>query len=98
MKHTPGPWGIFNIDRFAIGECENESDHTLGRIIAVTCHHPTDPFFGIPDKEAKANANLIAAAPDLLETAKKAKDLIGNRDFAEAYKVLYWAIAKAEDK
>jgi len=50
-KHTPGPWRIELYENFIVS----------GTIsIATTCHNP--------DRETtKANARLIAAAPDLLE-------------------------------
>ena len=67
-KHTPGLWGIFNIDNYTVGECENTK--TLGRVIAVTAHHSVNPFYGIENEEARANARLRAAAPDLLKALK----------------------------
>ena len=90
--HTPGPWGIFNIDNYTIGECENTK--TLGRVIAVTAHHSVNPFYGIENEEAKANARLVAAAPDLLAACKEAEQKF--RVETETYKMLVAAIAKAE--
>lgn len=54
------------------------------------------------DDEGQANANLIAAAPDLLEAIKAARDLWGdylppgNSNAMKAMKLVNAAIAKAE--
>lgn len=72
MRHTPGPWHI----------AENE-DNSFGRVtfrtICATSENGT-PFQLCLNsnyenleqaEERKANANLIAAAPDLLEACKQ---------------------------
>ena len=107
MKHTPGPWKIIGerdlledgiddlmIVAFQVGPDAEDDDIYITNI----GQGPVSPINESEhSKENLANARLIAAAPDLLEAAKKALDLIGNNEsLAEAYKVLYWAIAKAE--
>jgi len=63
MTHTPGPWRIDgHPGREAL---EIHSGH---RRIAKSLYE-----YGSEDNEADANAALIAAAPDLLEACKLAK-------------------------
>lgn len=65
-KHTPGPWVTFPADVGSVA-CP------VGTRVLKYGHHPiADAFFGYQQgmpsyDEAKANARLIAAAPDLLE-------------------------------
>ena len=83
-KHTPGPWKQ-NEDTGM-----NDSGVILDHIGTVIV---TD-IYGRTDEEAEANANLIAAAPDLLaalEAAVKHISLIGT----EVGNMLEAAIAKA---
>jgi hypothetical protein len=72
-KHTPGPWkaewGTFRLagqpDRLnqcVIGTPKNSNG---GQIVTTTIRGPLHDI-----EEAKANAHLIAAAPDLLQAAK----------------------------
>jgi len=69
VKHTKGPWLVrphWNDEaRFEVFP-DREVEFGSPAEIADVCAHSADDF----DKEvaeAKANANLIAAAPDLLE-------------------------------
>ena len=68
MKHTPGPW-----------ETGKPYEHCKNSWFSVVFSPAkTDAFhspraaeaLGVTKKEAVANANLIAAAPDLLEALK----------------------------
>lgn len=63
MTHTPGPW--------AVGLREDQTIFTenLLRVATVEC----------PRKEWKANARLIAAAPDLLEALEMVRDADNDR-------------------
>jgi len=69
VKFTPGPWATYN------ASCHSEStdivvaDDTNDRI-CVTCPQSTEG-------QELANANLIAAAPDLYEALVKANYIIG---------------------
>lgn len=61
-EHTPGPWRVY---RATAGH------HVIGIGTAVSGGGITDGGFGVwggGDAESLANATLIAAAPDLLET------------------------------
>ena len=90
-KHTPGPW-----------------------ILHPTAHHPAVRSIGTPDTGPrrictvgtmngnpvdKANARIIAAAPELLEAVIELKDVCNRpsaaRTRAEAWRKLDKAIAKA---
>lgn len=72
-KHTPGPWEPRQRQDGVISE-HGDSPWTVaarGRLIA-TIHSQGG--------EELANANLIAAAPDLLALAREAREFLGNLD------------------
>jgi hypothetical protein len=85
-KRTPGPW-IANIENSGSGYPRIESEHEHGVVndgwIICDCEGP----------DGKANARLIAAAPELLEACKK---LIYQPDLQVAIDAARVAIAKAE--
>lgn len=95
-KHTPTPWWVGGID----------NDEVHCRIFAkdmgcnVHIKLVDAPSVGglIPDDQLKANARLIAAAPDLLEALRNISDLYdsdeGCRSLPE-YIAARAAIAKA---
>ena len=60
MKHTPGPWNIEKEDGEFIAIYSSKSS---GSILLAD-------VLDIYGKESKANARLIAAAPDLLEACQ----------------------------
>ena len=61
-KHTQGPWRtLWGQDTMAVETADD-------RIVASADFDDDDD--GIPYDECKANANLIAAAPDLLEACE----------------------------
>jgi hypothetical protein len=61
-KHTPGPWVVFGcLDRFPGIEAADLS------IVIWGDKHDESGVKGETHEESIANANLIAAAPDLLE-------------------------------
>lgn len=88
MKHTPGPWGQHSIF-YHINGADNEG------ICEVRTTYRTKP-------EAEANARLIAASPELLESLKEISgcmrswfDEFGGRDEHQAV-VLNTLIKNAE--
>lgn len=90
MTHTPGPWYAEGSD---IGSAENI---TVGVAIAGR----TDDGY-ISHAQVQANANLMAAAPDLLDALKDALDVMGDwgADGDPAWAgVAKAAIAKAEGR
>lgn len=67
MKHTPGPWNLHagyvygeNMQKYLIADTFDFM-HTNKAAARHSCISP---------EESEANANLITAAPDLLEAAK----------------------------
>jgi hypothetical protein len=95
MSHTPGPW---------------EQDPTgdlawwfIGTADKVVCECvESDELTDLAPSESKANARLIAAAPDLLAALRDLlSDAASSGDPAIAEAIVanaYAAIAKAEDK
>ena len=66
-KHTPGPWFVFGNGHCVGGPyLEDPEQPTAG--VAMCGMRLRDP------EEAAANANLIAAAPDLLAAAEEVYD------------------------
>jgi hypothetical protein len=69
-KHTPGPWDIetpFEPDSYSIVQAGLEA-YEWQFIAQIPVGIPADGMF--PRQEAKANARLIASAPDLLEALR----------------------------
>lgn len=61
FEGTRGPWKVRSSTIGSVGT-ENKLVHI--------CMEPIDPYLGM-DGEDKANMNLIAAAPELLEALQK---------------------------
>lgn len=66
-KHTPGPWRVSygvarrpGIDNFPLAIRSEAGEHI------IETASPDAPTFGCSPSEARANARLIAAAPELL--------------------------------
>lgn len=91
MKHTPGAWEVKIVEG-------NNHDEVYASI------QPGVAFvgkIGVYKKklsmEAKANAYLIAAAPELLEALKRAVQIMKDDDyFPQEYEGFEQAIARAE--
>lgn len=61
VKHTPGPWKVFNgVDIFP------DDDDTKATKHIAHCAPDDRPQCVLTTEERRSNANLIAAAPDLL--------------------------------
>lgn len=95
-KHTPGPWKWATIGDYAyvIGKpewpCRSNGINGEWEVAQV------DDLIGEHDAEVKANARLIAAAPELLDAAREALFYITDIDNAHrSVKLLRAAIAKA---
>ena len=73
MKHTPGPWTItpdeVRINQTKMQVLEISSEEMPYWIAYVQSSKPYTDYKG----DSKANANLIAAAPDMYEALKKAE-------------------------
>jgi hypothetical protein len=104
-KHTPGPWLIAN-DHVATHVKHHpwcaDIRRATGPMIASLQAYPSgdrDPDWDYTNDQAKADARLIAAAPDLLEACKLAArywDGEYNHDQSHVTRALSAAIAKAE--
>jgi hypothetical protein len=84
-KHTPGPWKVSGGGNAPVIQAQDDT------WICTSCA-PTK-------EEARNNARIIAAAPDLLEAANSALKLLRGSGFTEstgAVIQLKAAIAKAE--
>ena len=89
VKHTMGPWYL---DFDTVSTEPRRKGYVLAQV----------SFGSIDPDEVKANAHLIAAAPELLDACKQA--VVRLHDISELWKVYSWptiellekAIAKAE--
>lgn len=92
--HTPGPWRYDN-DALLPDEWYMDGPVTAGgRFIAAAITSPETEGPGLP--EAKANARLIAAAPDLLAALEGL--LAITNSYAPEAKVAQIAIAKTRSE
>lgn len=94
-KHTPGPWKLidrgesFELARYWIGAGETD------------WRGPSEICSVLTNKDTKANARLIAAAPEMLEALKAALGMsspIDRYENAKLFELIEAAIAKAEGK
>lgn len=67
--HTPGPWDTAYNDPFTV--LRNTGDKTYRFVAMTDSRHDTGRQDDTRVGEDLANARLIAAAPDLLEAAKR---------------------------
>lgn len=81
FKGTPGPWVI---DEWSMTGINSESKHVA--LVNYSHHGLPNDVYG---DEHEANANLIAAAPELLEALIEIRKLVAHHDKADL------AIAKA---
>jgi hypothetical protein len=69
--HTPGPWNV--IDYLYVGVVDDEDNPNGGYVKTYICD--CNFMHSIPDgKEMRANARLIAAAPDMLDLLKSIRN------------------------
>ena len=93
MSHTPGPW--------AIEKCPKAQAATDGRDWPWMVNYNDGEYEGhlalVQTQNAEANARLIAAAPELLESLKMMLEMSEMGGFGKAYAedVARAAIAKA---
>jgi len=92
-KHTPGPWN-------AVGTWVENQNEDFIDVYICTCDSEIigQSYLGRSDAEDRANARLIAAAPDLLEACQGAAHILQYcPDKQEkAVALLLAAIAKAK--
>jgi type VI protein secretion system component VasF len=87
-NHTPGPWKV--VDRHIFTD---EKDY---QTIAYTDDHRNRQ--ARPAKETEANAQLMAAAPELLEACQRVMQLAISAQGDEIFAEVRAAIAKATQK
>jgi hypothetical protein len=96
--HTPAPWATNGADGLSVAAVDIL---TGGKLLIATAHGLELGGGFIPSvDEGKANARLIAAAPELLEALKEIDKRMGfclNRSISadEAYDSFYQGIVKA---
>lgn len=67
MKHTPGPWKLYQAQEHSTLEVQDGcGTHSKNAVVHWAGFDSSDK----PQAEKLANARLITAAPDLLEAAK----------------------------
>ncbi len=104
MKHTKGKWTASIGDRGATIQINNDFNHPLSFDLKFP-----DKFAQTElHEEAKANANLIASAPEMLKALKRVNECLDNQfqdrgelvpsRIVDAYLIIEMAIAKAEGK
>lgn len=93
IKHTPGPWQVSGLAvigtrdvRVNFGSGDEIKKESICRVTAKS-----------DAGEDRANANLIAAAPEMLETLKLVTDNCGNPNCSTC-KAVRATIAKAEGR
>ena len=83
MTHTPGPWYVEG-ESYNVGEAEvivSGIPNGGGRIVAWTANsYEADSDNETTTAEDRANARLIAAAPDLLEACEVANRFFEQND------------------
>lgn len=86
MSHTPGPWEVFEGGNFVrvVAQGYHERRVASGYLggpfsVAEMNYCATENYEPDPQK-ALANANLIAAVPDLLQALTQIRDALRDRD------------------
>lgn len=76
-KHTPGPW-ITDDDTEVIAKIPSDSPNKSSPDILTICRAvDVEIYADNRSGSTAANARLIAAAPDLLDVAKRLDDAVG---------------------
>ena len=96
MKHTPGTWIACEDDeREGMPFIPIETETDLVAQVEPDMDEATQEFY--ISERTRANANLIAAAPDLFEAVCQAMRILESRPRERSvYEVLWRAVKKAE--
>ena len=104
-KHTEGPWKVDGESCRVLGPQRSEPTPQRPKTVVAQCSVYCTPSGedGFGYYEARANARLIAAAPELLEALKRYFSEMeigdaGQRDIEGFEVIAYAAISKAESK
>ena len=114
MKFTKGPWKVDEYDPESCLKYGGEIQNFIEKEKAIAINMPRPPFVlgrvgaivttSIPLEEARANARLIASAPELLEACKFTYSIISatkqyfESEYQETIRKLRQAISKVEGK
>ncbi|MFT8896306.1 MAG: hypothetical protein ABF968_05005 [Acetobacter sp.] len=74
-KFTPGPWIAFK----GAGWCISRPNARMAHMVGMRAHFSMVSAENDDEKEAQANAHLIAAAPDLYEALKGLIKILSDR-------------------
>lgn len=89
-KHTPGPWLVVKCDGgFRAFDTDDWTIIGQNKIV------PALVWGGVAFEEGKANARLIAAAPEMLEALQAARSILDEQISPNACAMADAAIAKA---
>jgi hypothetical protein len=88
--HTPGPWAYH--DKAAYGLAITTGNIAAQNIASVQA------YVGLTHTQARANARLIAAAPDMFAALRAAEQQLDYGQYDAAQDILRAAIAKAEGR
>jgi hypothetical protein len=81
-KHTPGPWTTYGLNEYDCPGVESKSSESISIVVFGNSLDENAGVLGRTVEEAKANARLIAAAPELLEALENIID-----DLTEEYQL-----------
>lgn len=90
-KHTPGPWVLDGHNLSSIIHCVKERGNPEAKHLCGDY----ETIARCEDENWKANARLIAAAPDLLEALEMCLDCLAENGVKEAQEKARAAIEKA---
>lgn len=104
-KHTPGPWIVFDLG-YGLGVCPESvtealipnvaaSHNAICRIKPPRCHADN---FDLEFEQQKADAKLIAAAPEMLAALRaiRDRDTEDSEGYDKAFELVINSIIKAE--
>lgn len=110
MKHTPGPWKVYSRGKTRAQHIEFEKSFWVGfgetkcrgPGTIVDMIHPVQGLLAADlieknEVEARANANLIASAPCMLEALEAAKKYLES-ELQEPGRTVFWKLVGAIKK
>lgn len=93
-KHTPGPWSLGEPESVGTGLFVSVHAPSHGELATVVWRMENDNFDEVPSPSCEANARLIVAAPELLESLS---NLVGLARLGAAHLSKYHAALAHEE-